>query len=128
MTEPERRLWVLVRNNRLGVKFRRQVPFGHYILDFFCFSAKLAVELDGRQHYTPEGKEYDRNRDAFLRMYGVNVLRFSNQEFMKNSEGVLEVIRECVQKKPSPLPSPGGRGMSEGQGEGIGMPESRTPH
>lgn len=56
MTEAEKKFWPLVRNNRLGVKFRRQVPIGPYIIDFFCFSAKLAVELDGGQHYTTEGK------------------------------------------------------------------------
>jgi len=111
MTEPEKRLWALVRNNRFGVKFRRQVPIGPYIVDFFCFSAKLAVELDGSQHYTEEGKEYDFHRDQFLKAYGVTVLRFSNREFLENQDGVMQVIWESVHKKePSPWPSPKGRG------------------
>jgi very-short-patch-repair endonuclease len=103
MTEPEKRLWALVRNNRFGVKFRRQVPIGPYIVDFFCFSAKLAVELDGSQHYTEEGKDYDFHRDQFLKAYGVTVLRFSNREFLENQDGVMQTIWERVNKKnPSP--------------------------
>jgi very-short-patch-repair endonuclease len=103
MTEAEKKFWALVRNNRFGVKFRRQVPIGPYIVDFFCFSAKLAVELDGSQHYTKEGKEYDFHRDQFLKAYGVTVLRFSNREFLENQDGVMQTIWERVNKKnPSP--------------------------
>ncbi len=103
MTNAEKKFWSLVRNNQLGVKFRRQVPIGPYSVDFFCFSAKLAVELDGSQHDTKEGKENDFHRDQFLRMHGVTVLRFSNKEFSANREGVMNVIWECIHKKnPSP--------------------------
>ena len=56
ITETEKKFWPLVRNNRFGVKFRRQVPIGSYIVDFFCVSSKLVVELDGSQHYTAEGR------------------------------------------------------------------------
>jgi very-short-patch-repair endonuclease len=99
MTDAEKKLWSLVRNNRLGVKFRRQVPFGPYIVDFFCFSAKLVVELDGSQHYTAEGKEYDFHRDEFLKTQGLKVLRFSNREFLTNQDGVINVIKECVRDR-----------------------------
>lgn len=103
MTETEKRFWSLVRNNRLGVKFRRQVPVGPYIVDFFCFSARLVVELDGSQHYTTEGKEYDFHRDQFLNAHGLTVLRFSNKEFLLNQNGVMQVIWESVHKRePSP--------------------------
>jgi very-short-patch-repair endonuclease len=103
MTEAEKKFWSLVRDNRFGVKFRRQVPFGPYIVDFSCFSAKLVVELDGGQHYTREGREYDFHRDHFLQAHGVTVLRFSNKEFLLNQEGVMQVIWESVHKKePSP--------------------------
>ena len=54
MAEAERKLWSLLRNNQLGVHFRRLVPFGPYILDFLAIKAQLAVELDGSQHYAPE--------------------------------------------------------------------------
>lgn len=98
MTDAEKKLWSLVRNNRLGVKFRRQVPFGPYIVDFFCFSSKLVVELDGSQHYRTEGKEYDFHRDEFLKAHGLTVLRFSNKEFLANQEGVCQLIQEIVGK------------------------------
>jgi very-short-patch-repair endonuclease len=99
MTTAEKKFWSLVRNNHLGVKFRRQVPIGPYIVDFFCFSAKLAVELDGSQHYTEEGKEYDFHRDQFLEAQGITVLRFSNKEFLRNQDDVMQAIWESVHKK-----------------------------
>jgi very-short-patch-repair endonuclease len=103
MTRTEKEFWSLVRNDHLGVKFRRQVPIGPYIVDFFCFSAKLAVELDGSQHYTKEGKGYDFHRDQFLKAYGVTVLRFSNKEFSDNQGGVMKIIWERVHNRnPSP--------------------------
>jgi very-short-patch-repair endonuclease len=97
MTDAERKLWSLLRNNRLGVKFRRQVPYGPYILDFYCVKARLVVELDGSQHYTPEGKRRDAKRDAHLRSDGLEVLRFLNEEVFVNEEGVEQVIYEKVQ-------------------------------
>lgn len=99
MTQAEKKFWSLVRNNRLGVKFRRQVPIGPYVVDFFCFSAKLVVELDGSQHYTVEGKEYDVHRDEFLKAHGIRVLRFSNKEFYVNQDRVMQTIFESVQNK-----------------------------
>jgi len=97
MTDAERKLWSLLRNNRLGVKFRRQVPYGPYILDFYCVKARLVVELDGSQHYTPEGKRRDAKRDAYLRSDGLEVLRFLNDEVLSNEERVEQVIYEKVQ-------------------------------
>jgi very-short-patch-repair endonuclease len=97
MTDAERKLWSLLRNNRLGVKFRRQVPYGPYILDFYCVKAHLVVELDGSQHYTPEGKRQDAERDAYLRSDGLEVLRFLNDEVFTNEEGVEQMIYEKVQ-------------------------------
>jgi very-short-patch-repair endonuclease len=98
MTDAERKLWSLLRNNRLGVKFRRQVPYGPYILDFYCVKARLVVELDGSQHYTPEGRQRDAIRDAYLRNDGLEVVRFLNDEVFVNEEGVEQVISERVQK------------------------------
>jgi very-short-patch-repair endonuclease len=97
MTDAERKLWSLLRNNQLGVKFRRQVPYDLYILDFYCVRAKLVIEVDGSQHYTPEGKRRDLIRDADLRRDGLEVLRFTNAEVLTNSEGVEQVIFEKVE-------------------------------
>ena len=107
MTDAERKLWSLLRNNRLGVKFRRQVPFGHYILDFYCVKARLVIELDGSQHYTPEGRRRDAKRDAYLRGEGLEVLRFENIELMTNEEGVEQLIYERVQKAMRNRPEQG---------------------
>jgi very-short-patch-repair endonuclease len=97
LTVAEKKLWALVRNNRLGVKFRRQVPYGPYILDFYCVQAHLVIELDGSQHYTSEGRKKDAVRDAYLRSDGLEVLRFTNYEMLSNEEGVEQVIYEKVQ-------------------------------
>lgn len=96
MTKAEKRLWSLLRNNRLGVKFRRQVPYGPYILDFYCVKARLVIELDGSQHYTPEGRRRDAKRDAYLKGDGLEILRFLNDEVFSNEEGVEQVIYEIV--------------------------------
>lgn len=94
MTDAERKLWSLLRRNQLGLKFRRQAPFGRYILDFLCIKAMLVVELDGSQHYTDVGRHRDARRDQYLRSNGLNVLRFSDIEFLKNPDGVLQAINE----------------------------------
>jgi very-short-patch-repair endonuclease len=97
MTPAEKKLWSLLRNNRLGAKFRRQVPYGRYILDFYCVKARLVIEVDGGQHYSPEGKRLDTIRDAYLRSDGLEVLRFLNDKVLTNEEGVEQVIYEKVQ-------------------------------
>lgn len=97
MTDAEKKLWSLLRNNRLGAKFRRQVPYGRYILDFYCVKARLVIEVDGSQHYTLEGKRRDAKRDDYLRGDGLEVLRFLNDEVLSNEEGVEQVIYERVQ-------------------------------
>jgi len=110
MTEAERKLWSVFRNNQLGVHFRRQVPFGSYVLDFLAIEPKLAIEVDGAQHYTLEGKVRDAKRDAYLRSRGIKVLRFLDTDVLRNREGVVRVICEEVQKalfEDDPtLPSP----------------------
>ncbi|WP_449545110.1 endonuclease domain-containing protein [Lelliottia amnigena] len=102
MTPEESRLWYLLRDRRFfGYKFRRQMPIGPYIVDFACFKASLIVELDGGQHQ--DDVEYDQRRSAFLNDNGWKVIRFWNNEFRSNEEGVLMVILEHLQcLMPSP--------------------------
>jgi len=92
MTPEEKTLWSHLRKKSLNVHFRRQVPFGQYILDFFCLAKKVAVELDGDQHYEEEAKQYDAARNEYLRSHEVTVLRFRNREVKTNLDGVLTVI------------------------------------
>ena len=104
MTDAERKLWALLRNNRLGVKFRRQVPFAEYVLDFYCVVAKLCVELDGSRHYSKDGMESDIERDDYLRDHGVEVVRYSNAEFLQNTDGVIQDLFDRIKERIPPNP------------------------
>ena len=99
-TDAERFLWRLLRTRQfVGLKFRRQHPVGRYILDFYCADRRLAVELDGGQHFTAEGLAYDRRRTAYLAARGVRVVSFTNSELFENTEGVLKMLLIC--KRPN---------------------------
>ena len=96
-TDAERLLWRQLRMRQFfGLKFRRQHSIGPYIVDFYCADHRLAVELDGGQHFTVEGQAYDRRRIEYLAAHGVRVLRFTNSELFENSDGVLEMLRQSV--------------------------------
>jgi very-short-patch-repair endonuclease len=87
-TNAERALWYHLRGNRLqGHKFRRQHPYGRYILDFVCLEARLVIELDGGQH---QGSVNDRERDAWLQARGFQILRFWNHDVLARPDAVLE--------------------------------------
>ena len=89
-TEAEQRLWRLLRDRRLsGLKFRRQVPIGPYVVDFLCVGARLIVEADGSQH--AENRR-DAARDAYFASEGWTVLRFRNHEVLQNRASVLDTI------------------------------------
>ena len=98
MTKEERRLWYEYLRT-YPFRFRRQVAFGDYILDFYCAAAKLVIELDGSQHYEPEGMENDRKRDAYFQNNGIMVLRFSNLDVMQNLSGVCQQIDLVVKQR-----------------------------
>ena len=117
-TEPERILWRHLRNrNFAGYKFRRQHPFDDYVLDFYCPSAKLAVELDGGGHNYHAGQIRDRTRSEFLARRGIVVLRFWNHQVRRELDSVLQAIWFAVDQRqldnPSPLSSPFGKGRGE---------------
>ncbi|MEG2959568.1 MAG: endonuclease domain-containing protein [Oscillospiraceae bacterium] len=101
-TKEERHLWYDYLC-KLPVRFRRQKPFGRYILDFYCADARLAVELDGSQHYEEDGMARDAERTAFLNQRGIEVVRFSNAEVSRNFPGVCAAIEELLKER-------GGRG------------------
>ena len=96
-TYPEKILWSKVRNRQLaGLKFRRQVGVGEYIVDFYSAEIKLAIEVDGDSHFTDEAIEYDKKRTQFLETLGIKVVRFNNDDVMINIESVLEEILRVV--------------------------------
>ena len=93
MTDAEKLLWYKIRGRQLkGYQFYRQKIIGNYIVDFYCPKAKLAIELDGGQHYSDEGKEKDRMRDKNIADFGIEVLRFSDREIFESLNSVLEKI------------------------------------
>ncbi len=116
LTPAEAFLWKYLQNSQLeDRKFRRQHSIGDYILDFYCPSEKLAIELDGAGHFTEAGQLYDQERDAFLAYFGVKVLRFENKFVFENTESVLNEIKNCFgwqYNHPLPPPLQGGEPLA----------------
>jgi len=79
-------------------KFKRQVTLGYYIADFYCAEKKIAVELDGSQHYFPEGEDYDERRDEYIKKMGITILRYSNNDIDNNFEVVCRDIFDRVMR------------------------------
>ncbi|MCH9807510.1 MAG: endonuclease domain-containing protein [Alphaproteobacteria bacterium] len=103
-TDAEKKLWRRLRNRQVdGWKFRRQVPHGAYILDFYCIEAKLVIEVDGSQHADLK-VTHDAIRTAELETDGLRVLRFWNAEVLNNIEGVLEAIYLALGQKQAAPP------------------------
>jgi very-short-patch-repair endonuclease len=99
MTLPEVVLWQAMRKGRLaGLRFRRQHPIGIYVLDFYCSSACLAVEVDGAAHDAPSRLRHDARRDAWLARQGVTVLRFAATDVLNDNrlEGILIAIEQAA--------------------------------
>jgi very-short-patch-repair endonuclease len=110
MTDAERRLWYRLRAHRFqGLKFKRQVPIGPYVADFANLRAKVVIEVDGGQH---NETRKDKIRDQFLSDQGFRVLRFWNNEVLRSTDEVLEVISIAVQSLRQ-APSPGSSLRSE---------------
>ena len=93
MTKEEKHLWYDFLK-KLDLNVYRQKVIEKYIVDFCISSAMLVIELDGSQHYEPEHKEYDKQRDDFLRSLGYTVLRFTNGDIHSNFEGVCMQIKK----------------------------------
>jgi len=106
-TDAEALLWRLLRGRRIAnAKFRRQHFFPPYILDFYCHELKLAVELDGGQHNLEADQRRDARRDAYLAEHGIQVLRFWNNDVLRETEAVLEAIYAAVVERVNAVPSP----------------------
>jgi very-short-patch-repair endonuclease len=94
LTPAEAALWELIKNKKLdGRKFRRQHSIGNFILDFYCPEEKLAIELDGDDHYWDEGMKRDKIKTTYIKSHGIEILRFENKLVFKNPEFVLNTIK-----------------------------------
>ncbi len=120
MSLPEVLLWEHLRGGKLdGIKFRRQHPFGPFVLDFYCPDWKLAIEVDGAAHDFPERAEQDERRTMWLNNQGINVMRFAARSVLAREEleGVLVAIRTALPPTtasggPPPPPLGGGNAPS----------------
>lgn len=119
MTDAERRLWSQLRAHRLmGLGFRRQVPIGKYVADFSCPEHRLIVEVDGSQHAQREAAVHDRKRSAELSGTGWTILRFSNDDVMRDLDNVCaHIVAWVAEKTPNAPPSAGCAGISPARGE-----------
>ena len=104
MTKEERHLWYDFLKT-YPVQFKRQYSIGPYFADFYCYQAKLIVELDGSQHCEPNAIEYDRKRTAYLKKQGFLVLRFSNIDVIKQFCAVCETVDIAVKNRMRACPS-----------------------
>ena len=102
MTKEERHLWYDFLRN-YPVRFLRQKVIGHYIVDFYCASAKLVIELDGSQHFDAEGLAYDQQRTSYLEQFDLQILRIPNNDVMCNFPGVCEYIDLHVKNRIAQL-------------------------
>ena len=100
-TPAEEILWRVLRGKSLeGVRFLRQKAFGRYIVDFYCASAKLVIELDGEVHDTIDAQAYDAVRTETLESRGLQVLRFRNEMVLEQLPEVVKKIKEIIRTQP----------------------------
>lgn len=93
MTAAERMIWERVRGSQLGSRFRRQHSIGDYIVDFYCPTARLVIEIDGSTHNSEQQQNHDALRTHYLKSVGHHVLRFTNKEVQEDIDHILAVIR-----------------------------------
>ena len=98
MTLPEGMLWQVLRTRPAGLKFRRQHPIGRCIVDFYCPTARLVIEVDGASHSMGDHPERDSRRDQWLRGQGLRVLRFGARDVMNDLEAVVTAITSACQR------------------------------
>ncbi|MBI2802016.1 MAG: DUF559 domain-containing protein [Gammaproteobacteria bacterium] len=100
MTDAEQVLWHRIRRKQMqGVQFYRQKPLLAFVVDFYCPTAKLVIELDGSQHFESAHISKDQARDAALTKLGLRVLRFNNREVLLEIDAVLAVIDGIVKER-----------------------------
>lgn len=101
-TDAERKVWNILKDGEMGVRFFRQYSIKQYILDFYCPTLRIAVEIDGGHHAEETHKRHDAKRSEFLTKQDIYVLRFWNNEVMQNLEGVWQKIKDETAKHSSP--------------------------
>ncbi|MHA3840523.1 endonuclease domain-containing protein [Sphingomonas aestuarii] len=109
MTYPEVLLWQRLRGSAAGMRFRKQHPIGQYVVDFYCASAKLVIEVDGDIHSQPAAVEHDARRDRFLSDNGYRLIRIVAVDIIRNADAVAASIGSLAARplhRPSDGPPP----------------------
>ncbi|WMJ22071.1 endonuclease domain-containing protein [Paludicola sp. MB14-C6] len=114
MTPQEKRLWYNYLN-QLPIRFLRQKIICNYIVDFYCAKLKLAIEIDGTQHFTQDAIQYDIQRTHILNTYDIEVIRFNNHEVDNNFYSVCGKIDYIIKKRGNNLAS-----LEKGRGTACG--------
>ncbi|WP_027420438.1 endonuclease domain-containing protein [Crocinitomix catalasitica] len=106
-TPAEVHLWQFLKGKQLeGRKFRRQFSVHNFIIDFYCHSEKLGVELDGQAHFTPEGQAADKIRTEIIEAEGIKIIRFENKLVFQNLSHVLQEIKNNFKTLPPNIKTP----------------------
>jgi len=104
MTDAEEKLWRKLKGKKiLGLRFRPQHPIDIFIADFYCHPLKLVIEIDGGIHQSKDRKEYDIGREGELENWGIQVLRFTNEEIEYEMTQVITEIEQVCKKRLSEL-------------------------
>lgn len=98
LTRQEKHLWYDFLQ-KYPIKIYKQRIIDNFIVDFYCHQARLVIELDGSQHYTKQGQEYDEKRNEIIMQYGLYVLRFSNKDVDENFEGICYMIDKIIKER-----------------------------
>ena len=101
MTPAESALWEVLRGKQFGYRFRRQHPIGDYIPDFVCLPKRLVIEVDGGYHFIGDQQLSDQERTEYLNQHGFEVLRFTNDEVIGNTEKIIKKIQSVMDKQPT---------------------------
>ena len=102
-TEAEKAAWYLLRGRRLGAKFRRQCRIENWIVDFYCFEHRLAIELDGGVHSQPSQMRNDASKEDYLRTQGISLLRIPNGLVLEDPEEFVRKVRGAMKMKPDQM-------------------------
>ncbi|HMV42795.1 MAG TPA: endonuclease domain-containing protein [Leptospiraceae bacterium] len=101
MTSAEKMIWyqLLAKDKLEGFRFLRQKPIDEYIADFYCHKLKLVIEIDGESHLAEEAKDYDEHRTRVLNAYGIEVVRYTNEQIRNHLDEVEKDLKEKVSRR-----------------------------
>ena len=101
MTLAEKKIWyqLLARDQLYGLRFLRQKPIDQYVVDFYCHKLKLVIEVDGESHLSADAMEYDEQRTKVLNAYGIEVVRYTNEEILNHFEDVVIDLKNRVKER-----------------------------